>query len=133
MQLPVSALDTEAAAIGDADRRGAAITNAVDGIGVIAHALLLFLRTPLGGPPCIVAGNRDIGLVWLPLSVEGVASAPTASLDTQPADAVFAVLRQRDDVRHTTSGEIAHHFDRAEGLVPVGAFETGAELTRLCN
>src|SRR5262249_41943145 len=74
MQLSVSALDREAAVIGGADSLNAATAYAIDGIGVIAHAFLLFLRTTLGGSPGVMAGDHHIGRVRLLPGVEGVAN-----------------------------------------------------------
>src|SRR5262245_43522065 len=103
MQLPVPALDTEAAAISGTNGRGGAIPNAIHRVSVVTHTLFLFLRTSLGTSPGVVAGDRNIGLVRprLLFGVEGVASPAATSPDTQAVEG-FAVLRQRDHVWHTT-------------------------------
>src|SRR5215510_6129473 len=126
MQLSVSALDCEAAMIRGADRLNAAFANAIDGIGVMAYAFLLFLRATLGGSPGVMAGDHDIGRVrLLLLGVEGIASMATASPDTQLSD---ALLRERDHIGHAAGAQVTHRWDDAESLVPVSAFETPAEL-----
>src|SRR6266540_5729050 len=111
MQLSVSALDREAATISGADRSGAASRYAIDGVGVIAYALLLFLWTALGCSPGVMASDHDIGRVRLRPGVEGIAGLPAGSSDAQLPD---ALLGSRDHIGHAAGAQVTHHWDNAE-------------------
>src|SRR5215471_4322186 len=132
MQLPVPALDAEAAAIGRANRLWATVSDAVDSIGVILQAAFLLLRSPLRFAPGVVTSNHNIRAIgMLRRLIECVAHVTTRSSDAQLADAVYATaLRQRDDIRDVTGAQVTKDFDCAEGFVPVGAFETRIESMR---